>query len=118
MKIKAWVQEYNAYQAVAGSTDCLTLVDALESSTLAMILQPKLCAFTPHRQELISTYIMLKQRREEIETLKSDMANTILFNEDGRAAIVRSLASIGQEGAYDRGAMPSCGVHCKTLTDK
>ena len=46
-KIKALLQEYNASQAVAGSTGSLTVADGLDSATLAQTLHPKLCVLTP-----------------------------------------------------------------------
>lgn len=104
LKIKALVQEYNACQSVTGHTNCLTLADALDSSTLAKILQPKLCEITPHRQELINAHCMLKRSSEEIQMLKSDMAHTVQYYENRKSVIMNTVTSIDQEHAYDRGA--------------
>ena len=102
-KIKALLQEYNACQAVAGSTNSFTLVDILDSSTLAKVLQPKLCALTPDKQELINTYIMAKRSEEEIHMLENEMENTTLYYENRTAIIESILTTIKQECAYDRG---------------
>lgn len=104
LKIKALAQEYNACQSVTGHTNGLAIADALDSSTLAKILQPKLCEVTPHRQELINAYIMLKRSSEEIQMLKSDMTHTVQYYENRKAVIMNAITSIGQEHAYDRGA--------------
>ena len=102
--MKTLLQEYNACQAVSGSINSLTLHDILDSSTLARLLQPKLCALTPDKQELINTYIMLKRTSEEICMLESEMANVTQYFEDRRDTIESTLMAIKPECAYTRGA--------------
>ena len=103
-KIKALLQEYNACQAVAGSTCCLTVADALDSAMLTQILHPKLCALTPDKQELINSYIMLTRRKEVVEMLKCDMSNVLHYYNDRKAIITSTIESFQQESDYSRGA--------------
>ena len=78
--LKALLQEYNACQAIlTGNYSGLTLMDALDSSTLAHILHPKLCAYTPGKQEIINAYLIMTRSIEEIEMLQSEMQNIIYF---------------------------------------
>ena len=105
-KVKALVQEYNACQTVSTDSCCnLCLQDALDSATLSQILNPKICVFTPSKQELVHAYIMVKRSGEEIHMLEGEMENTLHYYEKRKDAIVVTLEYLQtQEQAFDRGA--------------
>ena len=105
-KVKALVQEYNACQTVSTDTCCnLCLQDAHDSAALAQILNPKICVFTPSKQELVNAYIMVKRSGEEIHMLEGEMENTLHYYEKRKDAIVVTLGCLQtQEQAFDRGA--------------
>ena len=75
-------------------------MDALDSSTLAQILHPKLCAYKPGKQEIINAYLMMTRSSEEIE-----MQNVVHYYENRIYTIEEIMDSISQQGSeYGRGA--------------
>ena len=78
--LKALLEEYNACQTIAtDGSSTLSLLEVLDLSTLAQVLNPKLSVYKPGRQQIISAYIMLTRSHEEMEMLQSEMKNVVHY---------------------------------------
>ena len=112
--LKGLLEEYNACQTIANSGN-LTLPDVLDSSTLADMLNSKLTAYKPDRQEIINAYVMLTRSHEEMEMLQGEMGNVLHYYEDRVAAIQSALDECSQlTPSVARGA---CALLHNMLTD-
>ena len=104
--LKALLEEYNACQTIAtDGSSTLSLLDVLDPSTLAQILNPKLSVYKPGRQQIISAYIMLTRSHEEMEMLQSEMRNVVHYYETRVSAIKTIMDEPSRlETKYIRGA--------------
>ena len=75
------LQEYNILHAATTGVhnDILSLPDVLDSNKLVEILNPKFYRYSKEKQELIEAYLLLCRSTEELELLKCDMHNAILY---------------------------------------
>jgi hypothetical protein len=102
--MKGLLEEYDACQAIAsGNSGNLTLPDVLDPSALAKMLNPKLTAYKPDRQEIINAYIMLTRSKEEMEMLQREMGNVLHYYED-RVVVIQSVMDECSQLKSARGA--------------
>ena len=104
-KLKAFVQEYNAFNAVVNDGyESLSIEDVLDSSKMAHRLHPKLSAYSIDRQELIDAYLLVKRSHEEKELLQSEMKNVISYYEYRVQTLAQAMSSLSQSNLeYKRG---------------
>ena len=104
-KLKALLQEYNAYNtAVNDGYESLPIEDVLDSSKLAYVLNPKLSAYSADKKELIDAYLLLKRSIEEKELIQSEMKNVISYYEYRVKILSLAMSHLSQSNVdYKRG---------------
>ena len=92
-KLKALLQEYNAYNvATTGDCSTLSIADVVDSSKLAQIVNPN-SSYSIDKQELIEAYLLLIRSGEEIHMLECDMKNVISHYENRVNMLTVAMAS-------------------------
>ena len=100
-ELRMLLQEYNILHAATTGDhyNNISLGDILDSNKLVEILNPKFRAYSKKKQELIETCLLQCRGAEELELIKCDMHNAMIYN-DNRIKVLTSAIDNPQDVAH------------------
>ena len=105
--IKALLPEYNACQmAIDNHTSSLSIQEALDPTILSKMLHPHSSVPSKTRQDLIDAHIQVQRACEEVEMLKAEMGNMVIYFKERCKTLQDSIQLFKtREYAFGRGGL-------------